>query len=327
MEKSDLFSPEQNTFYLYPKKELPRFMDKNIVPARMAESSELLKLLLKNGDSSLVTRDIAGNVRFHPDFQNVRDFTAALEKLKERAEYRGLAEKEFHQLCDLYESVFRHKEFTGRSGVMYKYEGIGCVYWHQNSKFLLALQECFYQSMEQKDDPKTLSDLKAAYYRVRQGLGFNKEPGDWGAFPFDPYSHTPYYGGAQQPGMTGQVKEEIITRRGELGISVDNGEIGFNAALLRMEEFAGKEYDFQYYDVAGNENILKPGAGSLAFTLCQVPVVYRIAPENKIEITRRDGTETVSSHTLGREASRAVFRRTGEVVKLTVFLKRESVNG
>lgn len=326
MEKSDLFSREQNTFYLYPKKNLSNFMDKNIVPPQMAESSDLLQHLLKNGDPTLVMRDIEGNVRFHPDFQNVRDFTAALEKLKERTEYRMLAEKEFHQLCELYESVFRHKEFTGRSGVMYKYEGIGCVYWHQNSKFLLSLQECFYQSMEQKDDPKTQSDLKAAYYRVRQGLGFNKEPGDWGAFPFDPYSHTPYYGGAQQPGMTGQVKEEIITRQGELGISVDNGEIGFNPALLRKEEFAGKEYDFRYYDTTGNEKTLKPGADSLVFTLCQVPVVYRIAPENKIEVTRRNGTETVSSHTLGREISRSIFRRTGEVEKLTVLLTQESMN-
>ena len=32
----------------------------------------------------------------------------------------------------------------------------------------------------------------------------------------DPYSHTPGGAGAKQPGMTGQVKEEVITRLGEL---------------------------------------------------------------------------------------------------------------
>ena len=31
----------------------------------------------------------------------------------------------------------------------------------------------------------------------------------YGAFPSDPYSHTPAHAGAQQPGMTGQVKEDF----------------------------------------------------------------------------------------------------------------------
>lgn len=47
--------------------------------------------------------------------------------------------------------------------------------------------------------------LARAYYRVRQGLGFNKTAEAFGAFPSDPYSHTPRHAGAQQPGMTGSV--------------------------------------------------------------------------------------------------------------------------
>ncbi len=38
----------------------------------------------------------------------------------------------------------------------------------------------------------------------------------YGAIPTDPYSHTPGFAGAQQPGMTGPVKEDIC-RLGELG--------------------------------------------------------------------------------------------------------------
>ena len=45
----------------------------------------------------------------------------------------------------------------------------------------------------------------------------------YGAFPTDPYSHTPAGKGAQQPGMTGQVKEDVISRFGELGVEVKNG--------------------------------------------------------------------------------------------------------
>ena len=43
----------------------------------------------------------------------------------------------------------------------------------------------------------------------------------------DAYSHTPYKSGAKQPGMTGQVKEEIITRMGELGCFVEDGCLVF----------------------------------------------------------------------------------------------------
>jgi hypothetical protein len=60
------------------------------------------------------------------------------------------------------------------------------------------------------------SALVDAYYDIRQGLGFKKPPAGFGAFATDPYSHTPAGRGSRQPGMTGQVKEEILTRLGEL---------------------------------------------------------------------------------------------------------------
>ena len=72
---------------------------------------------------------------------------------------------------------------------------------------------------------------------MRGGLGFNKTPVEYGAFPADPYSHTPKHAGAQQPGMTGQVKEEILTRFGELGLRVSDGTVRFEPSLLRPSEF------------------------------------------------------------------------------------------
>jgi len=58
------------------------------------------------------------------------------------------------------------------------------------------------------------------YYPVPEGIGFNRTPAEHGAFPTDPCSHTSGHGGAQQPGMTEQVKEEVLTRFGELGVRV-----------------------------------------------------------------------------------------------------------
>ena len=65
----------------------------------------------------------------------------------------------------------------------------------------------------------------------------HKPPTLYGAFPTDPYSHTPEGKGAQQPGMTGQVKEDIISRFGELGVFVEDGTLLFDPCMLRKEEF------------------------------------------------------------------------------------------
>ena len=73
---------------------------------------------------------------------------------------------------------------------------------------------------------------------MRSGLGYRKSAADYGAFPADAYSHTPGEGGAQQPGMTGQVKEEILTRWGELGLRVRDGRIQFDPVLLDEAEIA-----------------------------------------------------------------------------------------
>jgi hypothetical protein len=101
---------------------------------------------------------------------------------------------------------------------MHGYEGIGSIYWHMVAKLLLAVQERTIEVEADGRDEAVLERLTAAYRRVRDGLGFRKDPATYGAFPTDCYSHTPAHAGAQQPGMTGQVKEEVLTRAGELGL-------------------------------------------------------------------------------------------------------------
>ena len=133
-------------------------------------------------------------------------------------------------------------------------------------------------------DAATLQGLAAAYYDIRAGIGFNKSPGVYGAFPTDPYSHTPKGQGAKQPGMTGQVKEEILTRFGELGLRVEDGTITFDPVLLRPEEFLPAPAQFDYIDLAGHPRTLDLPAGTLAFTYCQVPVVLACGSEPGIEI-------------------------------------------
>jgi hypothetical protein len=158
------------------------------------------------------------------------------------------------------------------------------------------------------------------YYDIRAGIGLNKEPEVYGAFPTDAYSHTPGNGGAKQPGMTGQVKEDIISRFGELGVIVESGKISFNPGLLRRSEFLLSPDNFHYMSSGNTEKIVPLGIDSLAFTICQVPVIYHISSRNFIKIATEEGNSEMKGLTLDADTCSAIFNRNGYVRKLEVYL-------
>ena len=53
--------------------------------------------------------------------------------------------------------------------------------------------------------------------------------------------------------MTGQVKEEILTRFGELGCLIENGSIFFKPYLLRSNEFLLDRKTFWYFDTTNRK--------------------------------------------------------------------------
>ena len=162
----------------------------------------------------------------------------------------------------------------GRSESMFGYEGINSIYWHMVSKLLLSIQESYLRFYSNNEDPILLKKLGNLYYKVRAGLSWEKTAKEYGAFPFDAYSHTPYLGIPQQPGMTGQVKEDILVRFGEFGCCVKNGRLTFNPSLLRRSEFNEESCDFNYLDLDNSEKSITLSNNELAFTYCQIPIVY-----------------------------------------------------
>lgn len=189
------------------------------------------------------------------------------------------------------------------------------------SKLLLAVCETYYRAAEGSNKTELPGLLAAHYYEIRAGLGLNKDPEVYGAFPTDPYSHTPGNRGAQQPGMTGQVKEDIIARWGELGILVREGSIRFYPILLRGEEFLSGPQEFFYENLEGEKRSVLLEKGSLAFTYCQLPVIYHRSEEQKIMLHFRDGRKQhVKGHIIGQELSTRIFDRSGEIVQVDVWL-------
>ncbi|MDH3215708.1 MAG: hypothetical protein OEN01_05370 [Candidatus Krumholzibacteria bacterium] len=309
---SNLYSEDQHSYLLYPVKELPDFADKNRVPESILGDAPRLKQMLDDGDHSVVARDAAGQLRFHADLHNA-------DALRQRL--AGFPNAEVAAVLAAYESVFNHKSFTGRSGTMYGYEGIGCIYWHMVAKLLLAAQAVFETAQEAGEDGAVVEALRAHYYDIRAGLGFMKTPAEFGAFPLDPYSHTPGFAGAKQPGMTGQVKEAILARWGELGVYVDNGVITFNPVLLRDDEYLADDARFSYVDAGGKEQSLDLAAGSLAFTFCQVPIVYTRGGDASISVRYADGRhELIAGNSLAAEVSALVFARSAVVERVDVHV-------
>ena len=253
---SPLFCARRQSFLLYPDRPLPGFLARNRLDAA-ALALPVVQRLLADGRNDLLQTQSDGTVRFAPALANRADLEAAGADLGDALQ----------PVAEAYERVLNHAAFTGRSGTMFGYEGLGCIYWHMVAKLLLAVQEQVFAAADQQSPE--LPALIAHYRRVRDGLGYRRSAADYGAFPADPYSHTPGEGGAQQPGMTGQVKEEILTRWGELGLRMRGGLLHFQPLLLDEAEL--------------------PAGGELKFTRQRVPYTYRRGSATTLRLLTADG--------------------------------------
>ena len=322
LKASSLFRKDQYSYILYPNKELPRFVNKNTIPKQKLEGSTLLKKLIDDGNTQVLSRDCRGDFHFNGNFNNVESLQQALQALPEQ--YTQLIKKETSAIEQLFEDVFDHKSFTGRSGTFFGYEGLGSIYWHMVSKLLLATFEITKKAVLEKEDNALIGQLFDHYFEINAGIGAHKSPEVYGAFPTDPYSHTPGGKGAQQPGMTGQVKEDILSRFGELGVEVENGVLQFDPVILRSEEFLQAPEAFDYVDVKKQRGSIKLEKDSLAFTYCQVPVVYKKSSEAAIEVQLQDGTSlNFEGKQLDKNTSNSIFKRDGEIIKLVVSVVKE----
>ncbi len=283
MRQSALYREDQRSYMLYPARKRASFLEMNTLPEE-ALSLPIVQRLLAHHATDILTQDCTGKVHFSANFNNADFLLRAIQKSSE-----DITPEETEQLLDLYEQLFNHHAFTGRSGTFYKYEGLGCIYWHMVSKLLLAVGECIGNiGVPIPDSRQTAFERLRAHYRaIREGIGSHKTPAEYGSFPFDAYSHTPSMSGVQQPGMTGQVKEDIISRFFELGVHVQDGQITFCPTMLTDADFRD---------------------GELRFSYCGTEIIYRKTGK---------GTGCV---TLTPEQSKHIFARDGEIKQLIIEL-------
>ena len=73
--------------------------------------------------------------------------------------------------------------------------------------------------------------------------------------------------------------------------------------------------------VDGSKNQIQLKKNSLAFTTCQVPVIYKIHTISKIVLNYKNGeTKTFDSLELNKEESKKIVQRTNEISLVEVYL-------
>ena len=119
--------------------------------------------------------------------------------------------------------------------------------------------------------------------------------------------------------MTGQVKEDILSRFGELGIRVNNGLLAFDPVILHPSEFLSSPQTFEYFDVNLDKKYIELEEKSLAFTVCQVPIIYKKSDIQKVSVEFTDGTtKIILGKQLDEDTTQHIFRRTHKVKQLCV---------
>ncbi|WP_442510653.1 hypothetical protein SH528x_002289 [Novipirellula sp. SH528] len=321
LRRSKIYREDQQSYMLYPDRELPRFLEKNQLTKQNASRSRLLTHMLSDQYNAIVQQDIHGELHFNSKFCNVSDLNIALDRLQQHSKYGELAQQERSLLNEIFEQTFGHRHFTGRSGTFFAYEGLGSIYWHMVSKLALAVMEQCMQvrGMTPQSDSDLLKRLHTHYCEIRDGIGLTKTPSQYGAFPSDPYSHTPRGAGVQQPGMTGQVKEDILSRWDELGIRIDKGQLRFDPVFFESSELLQSDAELVYFDVQRRRIALPVSAGCFAMTLCQVPIFYRPSDRPELSIHYAD-QPTVNRDVLMMTAAETdvLFRRRGEITRIEV---------
>lgn len=313
LKASAMFRDDQYSYMLYPDRKLPEFLAKNKIKAQAVADKKLTAVLLE--------KDLQGDYHFLGHLHNGKDLKKELEALAIVGDYADAVVAEGDFWLQLFEDTFIHRAFTGRSGTFYGYEGLGSIYWHMVSKLLLAVQENLKRANKKGCDPKVIGRLVDHYYEIRAGIGANKSPELYGAFPFDAYSHTPATAGAQQPGMTGQVKEDILNRWAELGISVRGGQIRFQPFFLADQEFLSEDQDFRFLGNDGKWREIPLKAGELAFTYCGIPIVYSKAEEAGILVEYVAGhKQTEKGLLLNHSLSLSLFNRSSEIALIRINL-------
>ena len=80
----------------------------------------------------------------------------------------------------------------------------------------------------------------------------------------------------------------------------------------------GKEGVFEYVNIENEVDSVKVPKEGLAFTYCQVPVIYERSDKPQIVVHTQSEAHTIDGDTLSSELTSALFQRTNDIKKIAV---------
>jgi len=111
----------------------------------------------------------------------------------------------------------------------------------------------------------------------------------------------------------------------EVGVVVEAGRVRFGTSLLNYDEFHDCNGQFTYIAVSSRSESVDLTANQLAFTFCQVPVIYTLAEYNETEVVFYDGRVLrVEGTALDHQCSNMIFNRSGEIKQINVSVRPDS---
>ncbi len=106
-----------------------------------------------------------------------------------------------------------------------------------------------------------------------------------------------------------------------MGVVVEGGAVRFEPRIVRTQEFLDAPATLTYVRLDGEFEEVALEAGTMGFTLCQVPVVLHRDGTASIVVTRGDAQgDRVEGLSLDGADSAAIFERTGRISRLDVSL-------
>jgi hypothetical protein len=118
----------------------------------------------------------------------------------------------------------------------------------------------------------------------------------------------------------------VLIRISELGVVLSNGKLQFKPTLLNRNEFLTQNQEVVFIAVDGSQNKIVLEKNSLAFTYCQIPVIYKLGSENQMKVIYKNGDRnTIDSLELNGIQSAKIFNRTGEIVQIEISITEDKL--
>ena len=215
------YRADQDSYLLYPDRQLPAFLQKNRVPPEAVRAVPWLVApsgAARPGATPVLVRDEDGLVSLRPPLPQRPAAGRGAGRAPREPPSRRPAGRKCWTCTNGCSTTTRSPAARAR---FYKYEGLGCIYWHMVSKLRLAVQEVWQRALRGRAPAEHWPRLREHYLHVREGLGVHKPPGALRRVPHRSRTRTrPASPAPSSRGMTGQVKEDILCRLRELGLVV-----------------------------------------------------------------------------------------------------------